>query len=187
MERNDVTFVPFSVDAFELYDAAINYTIAWCHAVLRSHANDDVVADLSILNQAGKLVACIEGFRLRPITRKTIAETLDAPSAVPSSSAPLTRPGIRRESSHSLADVNDLTDYIQAKCVEISGHPVAEISTDASFISLGFDSLVAMVLANHLRRDFGCSVAVTRILQSKSLRHLAQEIAQQNGESLFRM
>jgi acyl carrier protein len=70
----------------------------------------------------------------------------------------------------------EMAKYLQVKCAEISGYPETTMSVDNGFLSLGLDSLVAMTLANHLRRDFGCTVPLTQILMSQSLNSLADAI-----------
>src|SRR6185369_11364782 len=75
MEANSRTFVPFSIDAFELFGEKATHAFSWCHARLRELGESDVIADLAIFTDAGKLVAKLTGFHLRPITRDAVKAT----------------------------------------------------------------------------------------------------------------
>jgi acyl carrier protein len=175
LEQTGATFVPFSVDAFTLFNATMSHDRAWCHALLRDHSENDVLADLAIFTDAGELAAKLEGFRLRPITRDavTVSQTTaraDRPPAV--------SPALTSKLERHAASLEEMTRYLQLRCAELSGHPESQITSDKSFMALGLDSLVAMVLANQIRRDFSIGIAVTQILSSKSLDSLARDIWQ---------
>jgi acyl carrier protein len=43
-------------------------------------------------------------------------------------------------------------------------------------MAMGLDSLVAMVLSNRIRHDFGCAVSASQILMSASIESLARLI-----------
>lgn len=66
--------------------------------------------------------------------------------------------------------------YLQQRCAAMTGYPIEALATDTSFMGLGLDSLVAMTLSNHLRRDYAVSIPVTQILLSTSLEALAREV-----------
>lgn len=178
LAQSGATLVPFSVDAMILPNVAVRHDEAWCHAVLREHDEDNVLADLSIFNDAGELAAQLKGFRLRSITR----DALTAPSSkndTPLSSAPMVQlsgaaPGVPTSLEEMMRD-------LQLRCAELSGYPASQITMDKSFMMLGLDSLVAMMLANQLRRDFEVAVGVTQILLSTSLAALAQTVWQAMG------
>jgi hypothetical protein len=59
--QNGVTYVPFSVDVFELPGALPSHAEAWCHAQLRELAKGQVVGDLTILTASGDVVATADG------------------------------------------------------------------------------------------------------------------------------
>jgi acyl carrier protein len=69
-----------------------------------------------------------------------------------------------------------MTRYIQQRCAEIVGGADADLPTDAGFAALGVDSLAAMRLANHLSRDFGCTVSLRQILTCRGIEALATSI-----------
>ena len=59
-----------------LYDVEASHEQAWCYAQLREHSENNVLADLSIVNSSKELVAQLEGFRLRPITQQGLEASL---------------------------------------------------------------------------------------------------------------
>lgn len=176
LEQTGATFVPFAVDAFILFNATMSHDSAWCHALLRDHSENDVLADLSIFNDAGELAAKLEGFRLRPITRDAVI--MPQTTARTSDPTPPVRPALALELDKPAASLEEMTRYLQLRCAELSGYPESQITSAQSFMALGLDSLVAMMLANQIRRDFAVAIAVTQILLSKSLESLANDIWQ---------
>jgi acyl carrier protein len=149
---------------------------AWCHALLRDHSQNDVLADLSIFNDAGELAAKLEGFHLRPITRDAV--TVSQATARPSNRPPAVSPALASKLERPAGSLEEMTRYLQLRCAELSGYPDSQITPDKSFMALGLDSLVAMMLANQIRRDFSIGIAVTQILLSKRLDSLARDIWQ---------
>ncbi|HSK30541.1 MAG TPA: acyltransferase domain-containing protein, partial [Candidatus Limnocylindria bacterium] len=176
LERTGATFVPFSVDAFIVFDTTVSHDRAWCHALLREHSENDVLADLSIFNDAGEVAARLEGFHLRPITRDRV--TGSPTTAREADQSPPTSPASTLEFDKPAASLEEISRYLQRRCAELSGFPDSQMTADKSFIALGLDSLVAMMLANQIRRDFAVAIAVTEILLSTSLDSLAQDIWQ---------
>jgi acyl carrier protein len=176
LEQSGATFVPFSVDAFILVNATLSDDHAWCHALLRDHSENDVLADLAIFTDAGELVAKLQGFHLRPITRDAV--TVSQATARSSNRPPAVSPTGASKPERQATSSEEMTRYLQLRCAELSGYPESQITCDKSFMALGLDSLVAMMLANQIRRDFSIGIAVTRILLSKSLDSLARDIWQ---------
>lgn len=178
MDTTGTTFVPFSVDAFILFDAPSTHDEAWCHARLRDHSADDVIADLSVFNSAGQLVAKLAGFHLRPITRDAVETPRDpATLGVAEGRAQIGRRRVVAPVT-AISSVQSMVRYLQTRCAELSGFPEAAITPESGFMALGLDSMVAMVLSNQIRRDFECAISATQILASKSIESLAQEIWQ---------
>jgi len=170
------TFVPFSVGAFMLFDARAPHERAWCHAQLRDHDDQSVLADLSILNEAGELVARIESFCLRPITRAAIEGAQTAASRRAREGSLDYRPAPNAAVDNPPASPAGIARYLQLQCAELSGYPEAQIATDLGFMDLGLDSIIAMMLSNRIRQDFGAAIPVIQILLSKKLELLAIEI-----------
>jgi acyl transferase domain-containing protein/non-ribosomal peptide synthetase component F/acyl carrier protein len=176
LERTGATFVPFSVDAFIVFDVTMSHNRAWCHALLRHLSENDVLGDLSIFNDAGELAARLEGFHLRPITRDRVTSS---PATARASDRTLSAsPAPALELDKPAAGLEEISRYLQLRCAELSGFPVSQMTSDKNFMALGLDSLVAMMLANQIRRDFAVAIAVTEILLSKSLESLAHDIWQ---------
>ena len=177
LQQQGTTFVPFSVDLFSLFDVKAAHEQAWCYAQLREHGDNNVLADLSILNAGGEIVAQLAGFRLRPITQQAIGASTHRETTRPER-----QPQARLQSGQ-VADfdkaapsVQQIMRYLQSQCAELSGYPESEIRTDQGFMAMGLDSMVAMNLSNRIRLDFGCAVPVTQILMSTSIASLAQII-----------
>jgi 3-oxoacyl-(acyl-carrier-protein) synthase/acyl carrier protein len=176
--KSGVTFVPFSVDVFELSRALPSHAEAWCHARLRELSKGQVVGDLTILTATGDVVATLTGFRLRPITRDAVATAASATAALSSAlsgwtsdeslPAPLVE-GEVLEAAHVVA-------FLRRRCAELSGYPEAAFSDDAGLIERGFDSLSAMRLAWDLQRVFGRTVPAYDLLDGDNLHALAARV-----------
>ena len=178
-----VTWVPFSVAAFGIFAPRANHQEAWCHASLRVASGDYVEADLTILAASGDVVARLEGFCLRRITREAVTGNDHGdPTRLPTtfrlaveSRDPAGGPA--RPAAATL-DPTVITDYLRRQCAALSGHPVTDIAPDAGFIELGLDSIAAVSLANDIAREFGRMVPVVRILSCDRLVALAVEICE---------
>jgi len=176
--QNGVTYVPFSVDVFELPGALPSHAEAWCHAQLRELAKGQVTGDLTILTASGDVVAMLTGFRLRPITRDAVETAASAAGRVPSalsggrpeerSPPPVVHDGVL-EMAHVIA-------FLRRRCAELSGYPEAAFADDAGLIERGFDSLSAMSLAWDLQRAYGRTVPAYDLLDCDSLHELATRV-----------
>lgn len=180
LEASGVTYIPFSIDDFVLHGVPATHGEAWCHARLHELTRENVVADLTILDRSGHVVATIDGFCLRQITRDAVvratasfkrAEQDDSRERFPLGDvapAPLVQ------------DASELARYMKRKCAELSGLTEMDIPTDVGFTALGLDSLAAMRLSNHLLRDFGYTVSLRQILTCSGIDSLAAAIAVPN-------
>ena len=193
LEHNGVTYVPFSVDRLTVLDPASARAGVWCHARMRSLAELEVVGDLSIADQAGRLLVSIEGFRLRRIYRLalTVQSAAATPVAAPiaahiaaqiagagadiNQSAPAL-PGSLKNPPEGGARSESSLDYVLRQCAAISGYATTELTPTASFIELGMDSVMAVMLVNRIRRDLGATIDVSAVLTSPSLAALADAI-----------
>jgi amino acid adenylation domain-containing protein len=189
MEETGVTYVPFSVDAFRVFDVAMNHEDAWCYARLRDASRESVVADLSILTVSGQVVASLEGFCLRQITAEAVRASLALIGAqtpertmqlIPSRAA-------ANVSGSSMPDEKEMLRYLQSKCAEFSGYSASEIRLDAGFAELGLDSIVAAMMSNQILRDFGRRITLGQILASRSVESLAGEICRAGAEGAGRV
>jgi acyl carrier protein len=183
VEREGVTFVPFSVDRLVVPAPTSTDSAVWCHARLLDRSADSVRADLTLIDSNGRLHAAIEGFTLRPIGRDALSPVaarnanatnqLELQALMPAPIKPM------KAQRPMAGAVDGLLDYLLQQLSEISGHPNAELVAERSFIELGMDSLMAVILINRLRRDLGSIVTVATILQSASIRALAAGIQAQ--------
>ncbi len=138
------------------------------------------------MNNSGELVAQLEGFRLRPITQQGLAAsrqrvTIHADGKLIPGSLPGPMDGIDKAA----LTLQQVVRYLQAQCAELSGYPESAIFSDRGFMAMGLDSLVAMILSNRIRQDFGCAVSATQILLSVSIESLAQIICARGSETGF--
>ncbi|MGZ8521649.1 MAG: acyltransferase domain-containing protein, partial [Candidatus Binatia bacterium] len=184
LRQNSITFVPFSLDALSLYDVKASHDQAWCYAQLREHSENNVLADLSIVNDSGELVAQLDGFRLRPITQQALAASRQRVAAhadgkLISGSLPGPMDGIDKAA----LTLQQVVRYLQTQCAELSGYSESAIFSDRGFMAMGLDSLVAMILSNRIRQDFDCAVSATQILLSVSIEALAQVICETGSET----
>lgn len=178
LDRTGVTYVPFSVDALRLFDVKSNHVDAWCHAHLRDLSEENVIADLSILAASGQVVATLEGFCLRQITRAAVGAPVvqTGPRTPDRALQPIPDGAAAGDSGQSMPSEGEMLRYLQSKCAELSGYPESEIRPDEGFLALGLDSIVAAILANHILRDFGRRVTIGQILASSSIASLTREI-----------
>lgn len=175
IEHGGVTWIPFSIDAFVLHGPIATHQEAWCHARLRQRTAHQVVADLTVLNSSGEIVATFEGFCLRQITRAAVVTATSVP-ALQSAAGHELLP-VRSPSMALLEiDVTSVVHYLREKCATFSGYRLEDIDAHRGFVELGLDSLAAMRLSNHVTRDLGRSVAVRDILATTSLESLASRI-----------
>jgi len=184
LRQNSTTFVPFSLDVLSLYGVKATYEQAWCYAQLREHNENNVLADLSIMNNSGELVAQLEGFRLRPITQQGLAASLQRVAIhADGKLIPDSLPGPMDGIDKAALTLQQVVNYLQAQCAELSGYPETAIFRDRGFMAMGLDSLVAMILSNRIRQNFGCAVSATQILLSVSIESLAQIICARGSET----
>jgi hypothetical protein len=178
LEQTGVTYVPFSVDAFCLFDVKSNHEDAWCHARLHDFSEGNVVADLSILAASGQVVARLEGFCLRQITREAVGAPRGQTGArTPDRTLqPIPSRAAADGSGAPMPSEQEILRYLQSKCAELSGYPESAIRLDVGFVALGLDSIVAMMMSNHILRDFGRRITIGQILTSSSIESLAGEI-----------
>jgi acyl transferase domain-containing protein len=178
LDETGFTYVPFSVDTFHLFDVKSSHEDAWCHARLRDISEGNVVADLSILAASGQVVARLEGFCLRQITREAVGAPLVQTKTRTPHRASRTIPSqaVVGGSGASMPGEREMLRYLQSKCADLSGYPESEIRLDVGFLALGLDSIVAAMMSNQLFHDFGRRMTIGEILASSSIKSLAGEI-----------
>jgi myxalamid-type polyketide synthase MxaB len=183
IERGGVTYIPFSIDAFVLNDVRPTHAESWCHARLRELTEDNVVADLTILTSSGQVVASLDGFCLRQITRDAVLRASPITVGTEREQRHDRLPVSDAASTRGLPDLATMTRYLQQQCAEIVGDADTDVPTDAGFAAIGVDSLAAMRLANQLARDFGCKVSLRQILTCRGIDALAASIVNDRGGS----
>jgi acyl transferase domain-containing protein/aryl carrier-like protein len=177
-ESSGATYVPFSVDALSLTGAAATHDEAWCHARLRELTTENVIADLTILSSSGEVVAQLDGFCLRQISR---AAVIDRPQES-STAYPGSHFGSAEPSRPLPISAHDVALYLRRRCAELTGHVESELRLDVGFAALGLDSIAAMRLSNQMLRDLGRTVHLGQILTCSNLLALAEAIATEDGD-----
>jgi amino acid adenylation domain-containing protein len=176
--RDEVTYVPFSVDEFVVSDSMTGSSSWWCHARMRELKPESVLADLSIYSESGSLIAKLVGFCLRRIDRVRL-ESNNATTSALASAATFAPQVIAAAIAPANRSPVELSRYLQHKCAELSGTKIELIELDRGFIEMGLDSLAAVVLVNQLRRDWQLRVRVSEVLASTSLDGLVGTLSAQ--------
>ncbi|HEX4496856.1 MAG TPA: non-ribosomal peptide synthase/polyketide synthase, partial [Thermoanaerobaculia bacterium] len=79
-----------------------------------------------------------------------------------------------------------LLAYLSGRIAKLAGAPVAAGDLERPLSSLGLDSLAAVELSNDLESDLGASVPLSELLESASIRELAEVLAKRLGQTLGR-
>lgn len=179
LQNDGVTWVPFSVERYDIGKRPSSTEGTgpwWCYARRRSQRADAVIADLCIMTDNGQVMARIDGFCLRPIRRDALQTTVRNPMRI-------VTPAETNRASHTdhsertagLPSAGTLPTLI-GHCAALSGLAHSAIDPDRAFVDHGLDSLMAVTLANLLRRERGIAIGAVRILTCATLRELSEEI-----------
>ena len=189
LEATGVTYVPFSVDTFTVQDVRATHKEAWCHARLRELTRESVVADLTILTSSGQVVAALEGFCLRPITREAVAGAITAPHRPPRGRPGESLPGREAAPGRVVPGVDEMTrhtrvphrDGVEQALVEIweSSLQVKPVAITDNFFELGGDSLTAVRVFSRIEAVFAKSLSIATLFQSPTIEALADRILEQ--------
>jgi thioesterase domain-containing protein/acyl carrier protein len=190
LEATGVTYVPFSVDTFTQHDVRATHHEAWCHARLRELTPESVVADLTILTSSGQVVAVLEGFCLRPITREAVTGAVTAPYRLQQHPPGESRPGREAAPTRVVPDVDEMTrsktkvpdrDGVKQALVEIweSSLQVKPVAITDNFFELGGDSLTAVRVFSRIEAVFAKSLSIATLFQSPTIEALADRILEQ--------
>jgi acyl transferase domain-containing protein/acyl carrier protein len=191
--RDGVIYVPFSVDELFCYPTSSEVKEIWCYAKLREFHTDNVVADIYLSDQSGRIVAEMIGLCLRKLLRSAIMQKAPPDSwprvkgerEEPVRSAKLDPSIVSKFVLEDPADVSVeelgsmLLTYIQQQAAHVSGYPESKFVPDSSLVPLGFDSLMAIMLTNRIKTDLGFTLSMGRILSSSTIQMLGDELHQQ--------
>lgn len=191
--RDGVIYVPFSVEEFSCYKTSPEVQEIWCYAKLREFDSDNVVSDIHLLDQSGRIVAEMIGLCLRKLLRTGVTQRATYHSRLSGESE--RREPLRSEQSAQsiisklvLEDPTDvsveelrsmLLAYVQQQSAHLSGYPETKFVPDSSLVALGFDSLMAIMLTNRIKSDLGLTLSMGRILSSSTIQMLGDELHQQ--------
>jgi acyl transferase domain-containing protein/thioesterase domain-containing protein len=187
LEATGITYIPFSVDIFTLHDVTADHDEVWCHARLRELTPENVVADLAIVSASGQVVATLQGFCLRPITREAVVSAATsanrhrregADKSLPAADAAATavRPGVDAMTPR-ITRVPSRHDVEQG-LVEIweRSLQVKPVGITDNFFELGGDSLTAVRVFSTIEAVFGKTLSIAALFQSPTIATLADRI-----------
>ena len=191
--RDGVIYVPFSVDEISCYKTSPEVNEIWCYAKLREFDPDNVVADLYLSDQSGRIVVEMIGLCLRKLLRAAVTQRVTHDSQFtesgeqrePMSQAnptlalnpKLVLEGPAEISAKELRSM--LLAYVQQQWAQISGYPESKFDPDSSLVALGFDSLMAIMLTNRIKSDLGLTLSMSRLLSSSTIEVLTGELHHQ--------
>jgi len=191
--RDGVIYVPFSVDKFSCYKTSPEVKEIWCYAKLREFDPDNVVADLYLSDQSGRIVVEMIGLCLRKLLRAAVTQRVTHDSQFtesgeqrePMSQAnptlalnpKLVLEGPAEISAKELRSM--LLAYVQQQWAQISGYPESKFDPDSCLVALGFDSLMAIMLTNRIKSDLGLTLSMSRLLSSSTIQVLTGELLHQ--------
>ncbi len=189
LEATGVTFIPFSVDAFLLHDVTASHGEVWCHAHLHELTGETVVADLTILTPSGEVIAVLQGFCLRPITREAVVGAAATSGQQrdrrgqwrPVADAAATRvaPGVdERTTPHARVPSREAVEQGLVEIWERSLQ-VTPVGVTDNFFDLGGDSLVAVRVFSRIEAVFGRTLSIAALFQSPTITALADRILDQ--------
>jgi len=185
--KDGVIYVPFSVDELYCHSTSPEVKEIWCYAKLREFHPDNVVADIHLLDQSGRIVAEMIGLCLRKLLRTAVhsrlsgeSERREPLSPAKSSQSIISKLVFEEPTDVSVEEVPSmLIAYVQQQAAHISGYPETKFVPGSSLVALGFDSLMAIMLTNRIRSDLGLTLSMGRILSSSTIQMLAGELHQQ--------
>lgn len=191
--RDGVIYVPFSVDEFSCYKTSPEVQEIWCYAKLREFNPDNVVADIYLSDQSGRIVVEMIGLCLRKFLRTAVTqraahdsqhtearewrETLRSAKSAPSIISKFALEDPIDVSVEELGSM--LLAYVQQQAAHISGYPESKFDPDSCLVALGFDSLMAIMLTNRIKSDLGLTLSISRLLSSSTIQVLTDELHHQ--------
>ncbi len=187
IEKDEVIYVPFSVESLSCYVPHSHAGELWCYAKLRELTQDNVITDLCVLDQSGRILTEMTGLCLRKLSKASITRRGKKDFAP---FQPTSRPPSEPMASHTtpidfceeLQGASEqeqqslLLTYIQQRGAEISGYPESKFNPASSLVGLLFDSLMAIMLANRIQSELDVTFPVSRLLSQCTINTLCQEL-----------
>lgn len=190
VSKNGVIYVPFSIDGFSFYPGDTGVTEIWCYARLRDFDPDNIIADLYLCDQLGQIVAEMVGLCLRKLSRGAVLQgvagdpqltgpgqrhvTWAPAKATPSTVLKHLIDGLAEASTKQQHSI--LLAYVQQQAAHVSGFPVSKFDPDMCLVALGFDSLMAVILANRIKNDLGLTLPIGVLLSDSTIGTLGDEL-----------
>ncbi|MEJ2176862.1 MAG: beta-ketoacyl synthase N-terminal-like domain-containing protein [Gammaproteobacteria bacterium] len=183
IKSGGVIFVPFSIDELYCFPAKADTAQIWCYATLGKVEADSVKADLYLIDTGGRLVAKIVGLCLRKLSRSNVSEHAEGGSTELESNSRRNIPERLTEKfgsvSESLSEIlkkarDDerrklLHDYFKRQWKSISGYSGSKFDSDLCLIETGFDSLMAVQIANRIKTDLGVVLTLEKLLSDEPI------------------
>ena len=162
----------------------------WCYAKLREFDPDNVIADLCLSDQSGRIIAQMVGLCLRKLSFAAVTQRADhdarfsesrerRETLTPAKATSSTNPEHLLEALSAKEQRSMLLAYIQQQGAHISGYPESKFDQDSCLVELGFDSLMAIMLTNRIKSDLGLTLSIGRLLSSSTIQALSEELHKQ--------
>lgn len=181
-------FMLVSIDRFTFYGVAPEVPL-FCHATLTRSPDSSamLIADVSLRDAAGRLVAEAVGAYLRRADRAILGKTVEpdarpasAPGSQPSRLLSLAEPSRPDGASAAAMPVNEIV--LAAVAVALRAEPGA-LDLHEPLQGLGLDSLMALEVKETLAAQVGVSVPLTALLDGCSITSLTETVRSLLGQS----
>ena len=177
-----VIWVPFAIDELFFEVPGSVGDEVWCYAKMRDFDTNNVVVDLCLTDEFGKIVGRMVGLCLRKLSRAASTGQVmgdgSAGGPVPVVNVPVADEedlGQRLSRGSAEEQRSVLLDYLQQTAARVSGHATSALDPGKELMKLGFDSLMAISLANRIQRDLQVTVPMGRLL-SATIEALVEEL-----------
>ncbi|MGB5709196.1 MAG: beta-ketoacyl synthase N-terminal-like domain-containing protein [Arenicellales bacterium] len=190
--KGGVIYVPFSIAEFFCYPVDSEIGEIWCYATLRKFDVDNVFADLCLSDGGGRVIAKMVRLCLRKLTREKVTKRASKGPHVIELRDQTKTPNLEKTAaerrlgdlSASLIDakaeerVPMLLMYFREQWKQVSGFSESEFKFDSCLLDLGFDSLMAVMLANRIKTALGVTLSLDALLSDLSIEALSAELYQ---------
>ena len=190
--QDGVIYVPFSIDELFCYTVSSEIKEIWCYAKLRDFDPDNVVADLYLSDQSGRIMVEMIGLCLRKLSRSSVIERVSIDpqiSTLKEHQAPTRLRGeiLAEAPKDLLKDFAErptkeqrsiLLTYLQQQVIDVSGFPESKVDLNSSLVVQGFDSLMAIMIGNRIKSDLSVTLPIARLLSSSTILSLTEELHQ---------
>ncbi len=149
--------------------------VAWLHARIVSESVDEVVADVLLLDEAGKVLGSAGGLQFRRVEKVVLARAVERYSAgLVKSRCQWDRVAFDRADAHQRPRL--VLAWVGEQLAEICGLTLSVREQNASLRALGMDSLMAADLKDRFASDLGIDVPAADLLLGPTTSALAHHL-----------